>query len=235
MSTAIPPRIRWAFDLLATVLIIAASLLLIWTNWPRRSQDRRQPQLPDAPQSLAGTAMLGSHTATAAVIVYSDYLCPFCAAFERNVRPEIESKYVGTGRVAIAYKHFPLETLHPQAMTAAVAAYCAAKQDQMWPLHAWLFEHQRDLTEELIARAVADIRLDNKAFAECAGGAAGREQVKRDAAGALALGITGTPAFLLGRILPTGDVQVSRMLMGSHPIQDFVDVLDALVAQGATR
>jgi protein-disulfide isomerase len=49
------------------------------------------------------------------------------------------------GRVRFAFRHFPLEEVHPHAMHAAEAAECAGAQGKFWPMHDLLFENQSHL------------------------------------------------------------------------------------------
>src|SRR5580765_2081029 len=49
------------------------------------------------------------------------------------------------GRVRFAFRHFPLEEVHPHALHAAEAAECAGAQGKFWPMHDLLFENQAHL------------------------------------------------------------------------------------------
>jgi protein-disulfide isomerase len=53
------------------------------------------------------------------------------------------------GRIRFAYRHFPLEEVHPHAMLAAKAAECAGSQGKFWEMHDLLFENQAHLTKHL--------------------------------------------------------------------------------------
>ena len=44
-----------------------------------------------------------------------------------------------------AYRHFPLEGVHPHAELAAEAAECAGEQGKFWEMHDLLFENQGHL------------------------------------------------------------------------------------------
>jgi hypothetical protein len=43
------------------------------------------------------------------------------------------------------------------------------------------------------------------------------------------LGVGGTPAFLLGPILPDGRIKVSQRFSGARPLADFQEILNKLV------
>jgi protein-disulfide isomerase len=67
----------------------------------------------------------GNRDAKVMIVEYSDFDCPFCTRFHATMNA-IVKKYPATD-VAWVYRHFPLEQLHPDAETVAVAAECVAK------------------------------------------------------------------------------------------------------------
>jgi len=79
------------------------------------------------------------------VVVYGDYECPYCAAFDAQLR---ESD------VRVCFRHFPVRSSHPRAWPAACAAEAAALQGAFWPMHDALFGDQGRLEDpHLWARA----------------------------------------------------------------------------------
>lgn len=67
----------------------------------------------------------GNIDAKVVIIEYSDYDCPFCSRFHLSMSA-IADKY-DPSEVAWVYRHFPLESLHPNAPVIAQAAECVAK------------------------------------------------------------------------------------------------------------
>ena len=55
-------------------------------------------------------------------------------------------------------------------------------------------------------------------------------KVREDMAEAKRLGLTGTPAFLIGQVRPDGTVRVVRKIGGAQPLPVFQDALDGLLA-----
>ena len=79
------------------------------------------------------------------MIVYGDYECPFCAAFDVRLA-ELA--------VRLCFRHFPVRTSHPRAHAAACAAEAAALQGAFWAMHDALFADQGRLEDpHLWARA----------------------------------------------------------------------------------
>ena len=73
------------------------------------------PSLPDM--------ALGAEKAPITIIEYSSLTCPHCAAFEENVFPMLQSKYIDTGKVRFVSREFPLDI---KAAAASMLARCIA-------------------------------------------------------------------------------------------------------------
>ncbi len=100
----------------------------------------------------------GDPDARVVIVEFSDFQCPYCAAFygsneqliaqfkQRDPAwqpgyPNILKEYVDTGRVKFVYRDFPLDN-HVYAQKAAEAAECADEQGRFWDYHDMLFERQ---------------------------------------------------------------------------------------------
>jgi protein-disulfide isomerase len=71
-------------------------------------------------------AVQGKEDAAVVVVEYSDFQCPFCKKYSEETRSRIAAKY--GDKVRMVFKHYPLEQIHLQAMTAAIAAQCAHRE-----------------------------------------------------------------------------------------------------------
>jgi protein-disulfide isomerase len=67
----------------------------------------------------------GNLDAEVIVVEFSDFDCPFCTRFHATMNA-IVAKYP-PNEVAWVYRHFPLESLHPNAKAVSVASECVAK------------------------------------------------------------------------------------------------------------
>ena len=94
------------------------------------------PERPDA----SGAPIEGSPDAPVVVLEFSDFECPFCQRWYVDTLPGIRAR-VGDD-VAIAFFHFPLTQIHPNAAMAHAAAECAGSQGKFWEMHDLLFERQ---------------------------------------------------------------------------------------------
>ena len=76
------------------------------------------------------------------IIEYGDYECPYSRQAFYAIQ-QVERRLGGNMR--FTYRHFPLTSIHPHALAAAVAAEAAALQDRFWDMHELLFHRQEAL------------------------------------------------------------------------------------------
>jgi protein-disulfide isomerase len=128
------------------------------------------------------------------VIVYGDYECPYCAAFEAQLREQA---------IQVCFRHFPVRSSHPRAHAAACAAEAAALQGKFWEMHDALFADQARLEDpHLWARAEA-LGLDVARFDADRRSDAIVAPVKAQFRAGVRAGVVTTPtAFAEGRIYP---------------------------------
>ena len=233
-------RFKLALDVAASAAVILTCALVALTvvhgtvALPGRPPVRAQagvppePPLPRDPVSLQGASTRGSDGAKLALIEFSDFQCPYCGKFARDVLPVLDTKYIETGTLLFAFRQFPLTTIHKFAEQAAEAALCAGQQGRFWQMHDLLFKDQRLFSDKGLWDSVApDTGLDEARFRGCLGGQS-RADVQRDSAVGTALSIVGTPTFFLGRIHADHRVEVTRRFSGALPAVQFEAAIDNL-------
>lgn len=221
----------WFERLQGTVVILTCVVLLYWGLKARVGGEDAEP-LPNAPVPLAGAPAKGSAEAKAALIIYSDYECPYCGRFMKETWPEIDARYVASGKLLVAYRHLPLERIHKNATRAAVAANCAGDlADRFWEMNGLLYRDRTRLSESDLNSYAADLGIGAAPFLDCLSGAAAN-RVADDLAGAKALGLRSTPAFLLGLVTESG-VQVKAKLVGAHPFEAFAKAIDQVLTDSS--
>ena len=233
-------RLTARLELSATVLLIVVALLVGGiTAWDRLSPRPTQaaglrpppPAPPEDPISVEGAPTLGDRNGRVAIIVFSDFECPYCGRSARDVLPEIERQYLRTGKVFLAWRHYPLPN-HKNALGAAEAAECAARDGKFWALHDWAFQHQTELDRANLLAAAKTLGLDRTAFAACLDGQT-TARVKADVAAAKGFSITGTPTWFIGVVQADGRVKVTDRIEGARPFADFQQAIDKALASDA--
>jgi len=183
--------------------------------------------IPKDPIAIASEPFKGSGTAKVAVIEFSDYQCPFCSRYARDVLPQIRTDYVDTGKIKYVFRDMPL-AFHKQAFKAAEAAHCAGAQGKFWEMHDALFQNQSALAPEQLAAHAKTVGVDDAQFQQCIDSGKFAADINKDIADAGAAGITGTPTFLVGVIQPgDGRVKVVKKLVGAKPYAEFKAAIDA--------
>jgi protein-disulfide isomerase len=217
-------------DVATSVVLIAAAATLVYRGvLAGPGAPTAAPELPSDSLSLDGAPLRGSDRASAILVVYSDFQCPFCGRFAREVLPEIERRYVATGQVALAFRHLPLP-IHPLAVQASVVAECAGQQGRFWEAHDLLFA-QSSLSEEVLRALPTSMGVEPQEFEDCLLDEDVRQKVQASADEAAALGVRATPGFFVGRRLDDGRLLVTDSLFGARPAAEFVELLDSVLAR----
>jgi cyclophilin family peptidyl-prolyl cis-trans isomerase/protein-disulfide isomerase len=141
------------------------------------------------------------------IIEYADFQCPGCASFA-PLMSQIASAYPDD--VLVVYRHFPLNSIHPNAQKSAEAAEAAGSQGRFWEYHDILFDRQRDWSSLTPADAraffidVADeLGLDIEQFTNDLDNGVFAEYVIQSEGEAVALGMPGTPSAIVnGQPIP---------------------------------
>ena len=128
------------------------------------------------------------------LVMYGDFQCPYCAAAQpilRRVRERLD------GRLRFAFRHLPLEDVHPDAGRAAEASEAAAARGRFWEFHDAAYAAQQRLSREELLAIARTLGLDDAAMARELDEGRWRERVERDVRSAAASGVRGTPTFFV--------------------------------------
>jgi protein-disulfide isomerase len=221
-----PGRLKSALEVVTSLAVLAAAAVLIVS---RLAEDKatRKPRvipLPAATLSLEGASSKGASTAPVVLVEFTDFECPYCGRFARDLFPALVREYVDTGKVQVAVRHLPLQ-MHPLALGAGAAAECARRQGRFWEMHDELFREGVTRDESTLKTLAQTLGLDLSEFNRCMSGE-GKAAASADAQLAETLGVTGTPSFFVGRRLADGRVRVVTTLSGAAPILEFRTALD---------
>ena len=152
-----------------------------------------------------GRAVRGNPDAPITIIAFSDFTCPYCeqAAFTLN---SLLSHYGKT--VRFIFKNYPLAS-HDNARLASQYFVAANNLDteKAWKLYDEIFSNREALLAEgepFLKKAAAKVGLDPEKLAEEARTEPVNAIIDEDMADAKALGLEGTPYFLVNNILIRG-------------------------------
>lgn len=170
--------------------------------------------------------VLGDPAAPVRVSEFIDPRCPICADFSASVLPQVLDTQVRSGDVRLARRTWAI--LGEQSVDAALAFEAAAAQDKLWPYSEVFFANQgpenvayvdadflRDVAEEAgLDMARFDEAMDDET--------ALADPLFATDAQAKALGLTGTPAFLVEG--PAGE----RVFTGAVSAEDLAAAVQAV-------
>jgi len=187
-----------------------------------------QPKLPTK-ISVDNDPVIGSPEAPITIIEFSDFQCPFCARFHVETLPLILEEYIDQGKVKLVFRDFPIQSIHPNALPASVAAECANEQDKFREMHDVLFEKQNEWSKQETADALSlftqyanEIQLEEETFASCLTNGKHIDEIRKDLDDGRDYGVSGTPGFFVGND-QIGYVE----LKGAQPFDSFKKVIDA--------
>ncbi|MDD5057534.1 MAG: DsbA family protein [Sideroxydans sp.] len=182
----------------------------------------RQQATPAKPENLTlkadATFVLGSSDAPLTLVAYTDYQCPFCGRFEATTFPEIKKKFIDTGKLRFILRDLPLE-FHPFALKAAQSVHCAGDQGKYWEMKELVFKNQNKIDVDALAGYAKQLSLDSDTFKHCMDDGKHLQEINDEAKYAHSLGITGTPTFVLGKVV--GDSVQGKMIVGAQPLAVF--------------
>jgi protein-disulfide isomerase len=158
--------------------------------------------------SLAGVGHdVGGATARVFIVEFADFGCGYCARFNAETYPKIDSAYIKGG--VVRWKMVPFVTgMFRHSRQVAEAAECSAEQGEFWRMHDLLYSKRKEWQAStdvgsLITKYASQLKLDRTLFSRCLLNPETRRRVQRNDAIAQRLSIRGTPTFYVnGRIVP---------------------------------
>jgi len=151
---------------------------------------------------LNGAASRGPADAKVVVVEFGDLECPVC----RQLEPILQQVLPQYPQVRFVFKDFPLESVHPWAMQAAVLGHCALQQnsDVFWKYHDTVYEEQDQITPQTASDRLMEIATaagaDAGKLKTCADDPKSTDFVRASIQDGTTVGVTATPTvFVNGR------------------------------------
>ncbi|KAF6247142.1 disulfide bond formation protein DsbA [Nitrosopumilus sp. b3] len=188
----------------------------------------KQPT-PTVKISADNDPIIGNPDAPITIIEFSDFQCPFCARFHIQTLPLILEEYIEQGKVKLVFRDFPIQSIHPNALPASVAAECANEQGKFREMHDMLFDNQNQWNKletndvlSLFSNYASNIQLDQEIFDSCLTSGKYIEEIRKDLDDGRDYGVSGTPGFFVGNE-KIGFVE----LKGAQPFESFKKIIDS--------
>jgi len=154
-------------------------------------------------EGLTGTLadpIAGNPDGDVTIVEFFDYRCPYC---KKVVEPLMET-IKADGNVRIVFKEFPI--LGPDSVIAARAALAAHKQNKYMDFHMAMMNSQTGITKDSIRKIAESVGIDLAKMEADMEDPEIDTVIKRNYELADAVGIRGTPAFIIGQELVPGAI-----------------------------
>lgn len=231
-SLAVPVAIIIAGAFVAGAIFYTSTGKSVTPKQPAGGDTAKQGETVSIPPVTSKDHILGNPDAPIVLVEYSDTECPFCKTFHGTLK-QVMSEYGKDGKVALVYRHFPLDSIHPKSRREANGAECANElggNEKFWAYLDRIFEitpSNNGLDPAKVPQIAKDIGLDTVAFGKCLDSDKYKDVIEQDFQGGLKIGVTGTP-MTFAIVKKTGDkVQIS----GAQPYSAVKSFIDAALAK----
>lgn len=144
--------------------------------------------------------VMGNPEGDVTVVEFFDYQCGYC----KRVFTPLMDTVSADGNVRLVMKEFPI--LGPASVLAARWSMAAERQGHYDAFHSAMMQHRGDITEEVVRAYAAQVGMDVEQAARDANSDAVETALRDTMTLAASLGISGTPAFVVGDQLLPGAV-----------------------------
>ena len=154
----------------------------------------------------------GNPDADVTIVEFFDYNCGYC----RRALPTVLRLLDQDKNIRVVFKEWPIQG--PDSIVAARASMAATKQGKFMELHEALMNSSEAVTEASVMKTAAQVGIDVVQLQKDMEAPELDEMLSRNSALAQNLGITGTPAFVVG----------DQLIPGAAPIDQFKSVIEAV-------
>lgn len=166
--------------------------------------------------------------------LFSDFQCPYCQSYESEFLPVLLKMLPKD--VRFEFHHFPLESIHSIARSAAEISECASDQGKFWDYKNALFERkiweswQNGNPNTIFLDIAQKQGLDIDKFKDCIAERSGKEAVDAQIKAGIAAKINGTPSLFVNgyRVMNPSD------LKGLNELMNFVRATESDYTKSAT-
>jgi len=160
-------------------------------------------------------AWAGAKHGDVTLVEFFDFACPYCKA----AKGDIDRLMAADPKLKVVYRDFPV--ISPMSEEPALAALSAARQGRYRAFYEAMFDDPQRVSHEKVVAGVRAAKLNEVATAHALATHADQAELKKNIELGRALGLTGTPAYIVG----------DRILMGAMSLAE----LQKAVAQARTR
>lgn len=198
----------WLLVACVSAVVVVGGVAVVFAM---SSQDAPERQVDADPAALEEVGplqdmVLGEADAPVTIIEYASLTCPHCAAFHKQVYPEIKSEYIDTGKAKLIFREFPFDSI---ATAGFMLARCAEPKHYFGFIDV-MFEQQSEWLSlgapmEGIQEIARQGGFSDEQFQECLTNADVLEGIRWiQERGANEFNVQSTPTFFINGVKVTG-------------------------------
>jgi protein-disulfide isomerase len=153
---------------------------------------------------------LGAEEPVIYIVAYESFGCPFCKENQADIK-QLIAKFGPLLR--FVSKDFPTESLHPNVMSAHLAANCANEQGKYWEYRDLLYANQATqenpelFSKENLITLSKQVGLNNAQFKKCLDDEKFIQEIRQDVASGYNVKVVGTPSYIVNGALIEGEIK----------------------------
>ena len=147
----------------------------------------------------------GNPNGDVTIVEFSDYQCPYC----KRTHPAVKALLESDGKIKLVFKDLPI--LGEASRIAALAALASRAQHKHLAFHNALMEFNGKIDRDKIMGIAGSVGLDVAQLQKDMDDPKLKEIIDHNLALASALGVRGTPAFVIGNQFVPGAVDADTL------------------------
>ncbi len=136
----------------------------------------------------------GDLNAPLVLVEYGDFQCPTCSSMYPNVERAI--RYFGKELVFV-FRHFPLMSIHPNALEAAVLSEIADEKQKFWEAHEKLFRRNTVFDTLQLTDMAISLGIEEQYFLDAVKGSKYVFKILDSIENGIKSNVNGSPNFFL--------------------------------------
>ena len=188
--------------------VIVEALEALQTQQQNSQQQQNNGAIAANMEQLVGSRrdpFIGNPDASVTIVEFFDYQCPYC----KRMAPELAKIVAEDPDVKIIFKEFPV--FGRESILAARAALASAKQGKYREFHMAIMGLRGAPSENAIFRVASRLGMDMDRLRRDMQSPSIETQIQTNLQLARAVGVRGTPAYVIGDQLVPGAMSLDQM------------------------
>ena len=196
-SSNSPSKVKWFVIGFVALLFVGFFGYMVMLSKQKKAENAEKA----LSQLTENGTVRGNKNAKVTLVEFGDIQCPSCQA----AHPIVKDALADMKDVKLVFKHFPLVSIHPHAMTAAKAAEAAGKQGKFWQMTDLLYEKQGEWAsvanvQPLFEGYAESIGLNVAQFKKDMKDPAIAKKIESERDEGISIGVPGTPTFYVNGV-----------------------------------